>query len=64
MRFTASGTTRSNRATRSCKLYFIPGPKKATKVESKRDGERFLDLDISEFKVLAKVAPETFSEPK
>ena len=26
MRFTASGTTRSNRATRSCKLYFIPGP--------------------------------------
>ena len=27
MRFTASGTTRSNRATRSCKLYFIPGPK-------------------------------------
>jgi hypothetical protein len=40
------------------------GIKKATKVENKRDGEPFLTLTVSEFKVVDKVAPETFAEPK
>jgi hypothetical protein len=40
------------------------GIKKATKIESKRDGEPFIDADITEFKVLDKVDPATFSEPK
>ncbi len=40
------------------------GIKKATKVESKRDGEKFVDVEVSEFKVLDKVDGETFSQPK
>jgi hypothetical protein len=40
------------------------GIKKATKVESKRDGEKFRDEQITEFKVLEKVDPKTFSEPE
>jgi Peptidase C39 family len=40
------------------------GLKKATKVESKRDGEKFVDIVVSDFKVLDKVDPETFSQPK
>jgi hypothetical protein len=40
------------------------GIKKATKVEVKRDGERFQEMEITEFKVLDKVAPDTFTEPK
>jgi len=40
------------------------GIKKATKVSSKRDGEKFLDIEITEFKVLDKVAAGTFSQPK
>jgi hypothetical protein len=40
------------------------GIKKATKIENKRDGERFLEQEITEFKVMDKVAPETFSEPQ
>jgi hypothetical protein len=41
------------------------GIKKATKVESKRDGENFIKSEITEFKVLDKdkVDPKTFSEP-
>jgi hypothetical protein len=41
------------------------GIKKATKIESKRDGEDFLKSEITEFKVLNKdkVDPKTFSEP-
>jgi hypothetical protein len=39
------------------------GIKKATKVESKRDGEDFLKSEVTEFKVLDKVEPATFSEP-
>ncbi len=41
------------------------GIKKATKVESKRDGEDFIKSEITEFKVLDKdkVDPKTFSEP-
>jgi hypothetical protein len=40
------------------------GIKKATKVENKRDGEKFLEQEITEFKVLDKVDPKTFDEPK
>jgi hypothetical protein len=40
------------------------GIKKATKVESKRDGETFMKMTISEFKVLDKVDAGTFNEPK
>ena len=40
------------------------GIKKATKVTSTRDGQKFLDLEITEFKVLDKVEPDTFAEPK
>jgi hypothetical protein len=40
------------------------GIKKATKIEVKRDGEKFRSSEITEFKVLDKVNPETFTEPK
>jgi hypothetical protein len=40
------------------------GIKKATKIEIKRDGEKFQTMDLTEFKVLDKVDPETFTEPK
>jgi hypothetical protein len=39
------------------------GIKRATKVESKRDGEDFLKAEVTEFKVLDKVEPSTFAEP-
>ena len=39
------------------------GIKKATKFESKRDGEDFIKSEITEFKVLDKVDAKTFSEP-
>ena len=39
------------------------GIKKATKLESKRDGERFVEAEVTEFKVLEKAEPETFAEP-
>jgi hypothetical protein len=40
------------------------GIKKATKIESKRDGEKFQELELTEFKVLDKADPKTFEEPK
>jgi hypothetical protein len=40
------------------------GIKKATKVESKRDGQPFQEMTITEFKVLDKVDPKTFAEPQ
>jgi hypothetical protein len=40
------------------------GIKKATKIVSKRDGENFMEIEVTEFKVLDKVDPKTFSEPK
>jgi len=40
------------------------GIKKATKIESKRDGQKFLEQQITEFKVLDKVDPKTFEEPE
>jgi hypothetical protein len=39
------------------------GVKKATKMEGKRDGEDFTKSEITEFQVLEKVEPATFSEP-
>lgn len=39
------------------------GIKKATKSETKRDGEDFVKAELSEFKVLDKVDDKTFSEP-
>jgi hypothetical protein len=39
------------------------GIKKATKVESKRDGQKFISQEITEFKALDKPAPRTFAEP-
>jgi hypothetical protein len=40
------------------------GIKKATKIEIKREGERFQTMEITGFKVLDKVDPETFAELK
>jgi hypothetical protein len=40
------------------------GIKKATKLQLKRDGEKFQDLEVTEFKVLDKVDPDAFTEPK
>jgi hypothetical protein len=40
------------------------GIKKATKVSIKRDGDPFLELELTEFKVLDKVPSDTFAEPK
>lgn len=40
------------------------GIKKATKAESKRDGEAFIKSEITEFKVLDKVDAKTFAEPE
>ena len=40
------------------------GIKKATKIDAKRDGEKFRSSEIIGFKVLDKVNPETFTEPK
>lgn len=40
------------------------GIKKATKVDSKRDGMKFVVYEITEFKVLDAVEPGTFDEPK
>ena len=41
----------------------IDGIKKATKVESKRDGQKYMTLTVTSFKVLDKVDPKTFAEP-
>jgi hypothetical protein len=40
------------------------GIKKATKSESKKDGEDYIKAEISDFKVLDKVDARTFSEPE
>jgi hypothetical protein len=40
------------------------GIKKATKVESKRDGERFVEVEVLEFRALDKVDAAAFAEPK
>jgi hypothetical protein len=40
------------------------GIKKATKIVSTRDGEKFLDSEITDFTVLEKVDAKLFAEPK
>lgn len=40
------------------------GIKKAAKHVVKRDGNTFIEAEVTEFKVLDKVDPETFAEPK
>jgi hypothetical protein len=42
----------------------MDGIKKATKVATKRDGEKFLEIEVTEFKVLKEVDKKTFEEPK
>ena len=39
------------------------GIKKATKVVSKRNGEDFIKSELTEFQVLDKVDPKTFTDP-
>jgi hypothetical protein len=41
----------------------VAGIKLATKVESKRDGEKFIVQEISDFKVLEEVDPKAFAQP-
>jgi hypothetical protein len=40
------------------------GLKRATKIETKRNGEKFIDQEVTEFKVLDKADPKAFVEPK
>jgi hypothetical protein len=40
------------------------GIKRATKITIKHDGEKFMEQEITEFKVLDKVDPKKFDEPK
>lgn len=40
------------------------GIQKATKIEIKRDGEKFLGAELTEFKIVDKVDATTFDEPK
>jgi 1,4-alpha-glucan branching enzyme len=40
------------------------GIKKATKIAAKRDGQKFIEQEITDFKVLDKVDAAKFSEPK
>ena len=38
--------------------------KKAARVDNKRDGEKFLDSTVSEFKALDKVDDKAFTQPQ
>jgi len=40
------------------------GIEKATKIQAKRDGEKFLEVQVTEFRVRDKVDPKTFAEPQ
>jgi hypothetical protein len=42
----------------------VDGVQKATHVEVKRGGDKFLSYDVLEFKTLKEVDPATFAEPK
>ena len=59
-----SGTRKANIETTFGDYKDFGGIKKATKIEVKRDGEPFQKMEVTEFKVLDKVDPETFTEPK
>jgi hypothetical protein len=39
------------------------GAKKATKISAKRDGEKFIEQEVIDFKLIDKAPAETFSEP-
>jgi hypothetical protein len=39
------------------------GLKRATKVQNKHNGEKYIDIELTDFKVLDKVDPKTFTEP-
>jgi hypothetical protein len=39
------------------------GIKKAAKYSAKRDGEKFIEMEVTEFKILDKVDPKTFEKP-
>ena len=40
------------------------GAKKATKISSRRNGEKFIEQEITDFKLIDKVPADTFAEPK
>ncbi len=40
------------------------GVKKATSIENRRDGEKFMEMQITEFTVLDKVDPKLFAKPE
>ncbi|HEV3022278.1 MAG TPA: hypothetical protein VGX76_07410, partial [Pirellulales bacterium] len=40
------------------------GVKTATKIEAMRDGEKWLDAEVTDFKLLSQVDPAMFAEPK
>jgi len=40
------------------------GIKRASKIETKRNGKKFIEYEITEFKVLDKADPNAFTEPK
>jgi hypothetical protein len=42
----------------------MDGIKKATKIESNRDGQKYMTLTVTSFKVLDKVDPKMFTEPE
>jgi len=42
----------------------VKGIKKAMKVENKREGEKFMDLEFTEFAVVDNVDPKLFAEPQ
>jgi hypothetical protein len=42
----------------------MDGIKRATRTKVKRDGEKFLEQEISDFRILDKVDPKMFAEPK
>ena len=42
----------------------IDGVQHASKVQSKRDGEPFVEMELTEFKLVDKLPEETFSAPK
>lgn len=49
----------------TCSNYkLIGGINKATKVESKRDGELFMVQEVTEFKAVDNLPADTFAEPR
>ena len=60
----AGRATSTPRSRRYSDYKDFDGIKKATKVSVKRDGDDFVEQEITEFKVLDKVPAETFAEPK